>query len=427
MYRITKHHATLQNVCPTDAGRYAINGVQFEPLNESAGVAVATDGRRLVAMTCERIEGQEAHPVILPRTALAEVARFDPKRGPGELTNGDPKKLTLRHGNSALDVEPVDGTFPRWREVLPQTANLWITFDAALLEGVLKTIPKKSDGKRLVSFGLADWTRPALLFANGPEQAVLGVLMPVSLGCDTLPDGGHEAAFRATYQRCTGAALPERTEQQATTADPSGSGPSDPPSDDGGGGGSSGDSEDPQPDPNSDASAPQTAPVPEGQQPEPGTDAPNAPVAHCGKALARVIDETGILRHTGLVKVVDAEGKPLTDQQPTATAVPLWTDDQGTGRPMKDVLTDLNTLLDGAGLQRLGLNDFDARTWPHWRDYQWIACYVVSDRGGDHGAYWIHVALTSLDGQHRLMFLGKAFGLDLARRTAAAVGVALNV
>src|SRR6185295_2830127 len=85
---------------------------------------------------------------------------------------------------------------------------------------------------------------------------------------------------------------------------------------------------------------------------------------------------------------IDKNGAPLPES--VKRHIALWTG-EGTGRPMREVIEDLNTCLKAAGCEPEEYNfsmSFCAETpvWPS--DYRWIACFPVT--GGSEG-YYVHL------------------------------------
>jgi len=135
--------ACLSKLCNPDVSRYALWGVQFSRDENCVPHAVVTDGRVLVATSWTEddrdeypvVEGLNLEPkpgfeTIIPKDQLVAAAKLPPKRSPRHvLTN-----IALDEQNSngtvpvvgydlenvkRVDVKPVEGRFPRWRDIMP--------------------------------------------------------------------------------------------------------------------------------------------------------------------------------------------------------------------------------------------------------------------------------------------------------------------
>jgi len=107
--------------------RYAINGILWEKRGKRLRL-VATDGRRLACAsgTVGR-SGPEDFDIIVPLKAMSVFERvFAPQRS-GEEWPVDiavtPNQLLLRSGGCVLVTVLVEGTFPKYEEVIPKASN----------------------------------------------------------------------------------------------------------------------------------------------------------------------------------------------------------------------------------------------------------------------------------------------------------------
>lgn len=141
--------ASLPVAADTESSRYALGGVFLERRDDTA-FAVATDGRRLIAaewndaateyppvgLDVRRADGSEfaQHGKVIPAADCLKLARTATPKGRAAakmpalgfvaLEEGTAKgrvKFAATDGETtaALEVSPIEGRFPRWRDMLP--------------------------------------------------------------------------------------------------------------------------------------------------------------------------------------------------------------------------------------------------------------------------------------------------------------------
>lgn len=105
--------------------RHYLNGALFERTANEARIA-ATNGRALVVMRW-KCEGATPMSVIIPRETLEIVARWkQPNVNPltVDITGPDATgRYTVSQGDNAALFTPVEGTFPPYRRVVPETLS----------------------------------------------------------------------------------------------------------------------------------------------------------------------------------------------------------------------------------------------------------------------------------------------------------------
>ena len=117
-----------------DETRYNLNGVFFERLDEEAKIRmVATDGHRLACS--DRTVGPEAEHLasglIIPRKALQEIKRIVDEDETAEVELGFAGNSgLLQKGGVTLVMRLIEGEFPNYRQVIPQTPPHRITVAA---------------------------------------------------------------------------------------------------------------------------------------------------------------------------------------------------------------------------------------------------------------------------------------------------------
>lgn len=154
--------------------RYYLNGVYFTANAAGRPLAVATDGKRLLAVELEAPALPFA-PRIIGREVLEKAAK--PK---GEVSIG-PEEITISAGER-LPYTPIDGVFPQYSLVLPPKMEPSKTpgvpaFDARYVADFAK-VAQLLTGKKAA---------PLVIESRGPSSAALvrfsigravGVVMP---------------------------------------------------------------------------------------------------------------------------------------------------------------------------------------------------------------------------------------------------------
>ena len=156
-----------------ETSRYAINGVLWEKQGKRLYL-VATDGRRLARAGGPLAEARSADfKVIVPSKALSAFERvFAPGREAEDWVIGakvTPNQLILRSGERMLSTALVEGTFPKYEEVVPAEATRRaklnrLEFYGAVRRAALLT----TDEARAVKLA---FTKDLLVItSNSPEQ-----------------------------------------------------------------------------------------------------------------------------------------------------------------------------------------------------------------------------------------------------------------
>ena len=116
---------TLYAVCLDDS-RYGLNGAHLEEITSESGEArvrmVTTDGSRLsYSESAYSGEFNMGRQMLLPRKALDEVRKLcDGDEGAWEIAFGE-RSATFQTQGLTMMVRLVDGQFPDYRQVLPQS------------------------------------------------------------------------------------------------------------------------------------------------------------------------------------------------------------------------------------------------------------------------------------------------------------------
>jgi DNA polymerase-3 subunit beta len=162
----------------TEETRYYLKGVFIEAQTDKV-LGVATDGHRLLAMKLDATWDETPTPfsIIIPLSTITSI-KIDRRISVATLSKIN-DKWTLTHVDQTILFEPVDGTYPDWRRIVPDTVSGEAAqYNPALLADFLKI------NKQL---GVKGGGLPQI-YHNGDSAAVVklpveiehvGLLMPV--------------------------------------------------------------------------------------------------------------------------------------------------------------------------------------------------------------------------------------------------------
>jgi DNA polymerase-3 subunit beta len=149
--------------------RYYLNGLMLE-LSPDLLRAVATDGHRLaLCETALKLDVSEPRQIILPRKGVMELARLlEDDDSLVEIRVGN-NHMTLSVGELVFTSKLIDGRFPDYQRVLPETSNKFMVAEKDSLKQSLTRASILSNEKyRGIRLLLAENT--VRIFANNPEQ-----------------------------------------------------------------------------------------------------------------------------------------------------------------------------------------------------------------------------------------------------------------
>jgi len=222
----------LHEVCDTESSRYALAGVYFERAADGSPAACATDSRRMVAATW-REDAAELYPslpgcdpspnagmfaAVIPKDAcrkalkLAEAAKkcskpilarnvvidehtLDPAKGDKQSI---PIGATDLENAEVTVVRPIEGRFPKYREVYPRPASyqptVSVKVDLKFLEDVCRTMRKvlgnPDTDYRDAVLSITDHDALLYLTARTPTIDVAGVVALIGTDDDEPPVPG---------------------------------------------------------------------------------------------------------------------------------------------------------------------------------------------------------------------------------------------
>lgn len=138
----------------TEETRYYLQGVFFEC--EGDGVRLtSTDGHKLSNVFIESGSSDERFTGILPRRAVGEVLRLLPASGSVTFTAG--RAFSFDLGEVQLSSKAIDGAFPDYRRVIPQSSQHIAAIDTKRLSQAVKRAMISSDDRATaVRLSIAD-------------------------------------------------------------------------------------------------------------------------------------------------------------------------------------------------------------------------------------------------------------------------------
>jgi DNA polymerase-3 subunit beta len=179
-----------------ETSRYAINGVLWEKRAKHLFV-VATDGRRLArAGGAVRQSTSGDFEVIIPAKAMSVFERvFTPGREDTDW-NIDvkvmPNQIILRAGDRVLSTVLVQGSFPKYDDVIPKEHNKRARVDRDVLFGAVKRAAllttEESRAVRLAFEG-----ESLVITSQAPEQGDARIEIPISYEGEPLVIGFNPA------------------------------------------------------------------------------------------------------------------------------------------------------------------------------------------------------------------------------------------
>lgn len=144
-----------------DETRYNLNGVYFEVLKDTGKLRmVATDGHRLACV--DRLVGDDtaalASGVIIPRKGLAELKRLLDEDGVDEINLAfEGNNGLAKRGNVTLVMRLIEGEFPNYQQVIPDSLEHQLVLAAdPLLHALRRVSLLSSERSRAVTLELSN-------------------------------------------------------------------------------------------------------------------------------------------------------------------------------------------------------------------------------------------------------------------------------
>lgn len=199
--RVPRRALAVAKCCDPDSESYALGGVQLTPDHENGRpTAVATNGRVLAAVTWEdTTNGVPAAGVIINAADCRAIAKLGkptarqqeqtPKHSEVVILADDCQVVALgcgpKVGQERHDTAPVEGRFPKWRDVIPTyKAPVSIDLDPKRLIQLLQALAPMAESSPVDSIRLTIETEPHVDGAHVQQPAEI----PMTLSTGRLPD-----------------------------------------------------------------------------------------------------------------------------------------------------------------------------------------------------------------------------------------------
>ncbi len=181
----------------TEETRYYLNGIYLHTANRPSGIAlraVATDGHRLAQVEFDAPKGAEGMPgVIVPRKTVNEVHRLLEDTGASVQVGVSKAKVRFEIGSVTLTSKLIDGAFPDYGRVIPQSNDKELRVsNAAFKSAVDRVSTIASERGRAVKLNLA--SDKLVLSVNNPEGGSATEEIDVGYSASPL-----EIGFNARY------------------------------------------------------------------------------------------------------------------------------------------------------------------------------------------------------------------------------------
>jgi DNA polymerase-3 subunit beta len=179
----------------TDATRYHLNGVFFEPLENNLFRMTACDGHRL------SFEDQEVFQktmdlkrgIIIPRKGLMELRKVLDEVGETIDLSFEKGNLFARSPGIFLSVRLIEGEYPNYRMAIPQTVDRLVHIHREELNSALKRVALLANEKSK-SVKLSFQTQNLIITSSNPDKGEAREELPIEYQGDPI-----EIGFNAEY------------------------------------------------------------------------------------------------------------------------------------------------------------------------------------------------------------------------------------
>ncbi|RED18461.1 DNA polymerase III subunit beta [Pontivivens insulae] len=181
----------------TEETRYYLNGIYLHSATASGGQmlrAVATDGHRLACIDADLPDGADSIPgVIVPRKTVTELLKLLSDDDADIAVSVSETKIRFATPDITLTSKVIDGSFPDYTRVIPQSNVKRLEVDAAeFAQAVDRVSTVSSERSRAVKLAL-DEDR-LVLSVNAPDSGAADEELAVAYGDERL-----EIGFNAKY------------------------------------------------------------------------------------------------------------------------------------------------------------------------------------------------------------------------------------
>lgn len=181
----------------TEETRYYLNGIYLHPAqrgNDQTLRAVATDGHRLAQFDLERPKGCEGMPgIIVPRKTVHELHRLIEDSEAMISVGVSAAKVRFEIGPITLVSKLIDGSFPDYQRVIPQSNDKSLKVsNAQFMAAVDRVSTIASERGRAVKLSIAP--DKLVLSVNNPDGGSATEELPVEYAANSF-----EIGFNARY------------------------------------------------------------------------------------------------------------------------------------------------------------------------------------------------------------------------------------
>ncbi len=199
--RVPRKVFTIAKCCDANTKRYALGGVQLAMSPGGHPTAVATNGHVLAAVTWETDNANNIPPdgLIVDAPDCRAIAKLGKPTVKQQEVMPSFADVTISADNCQIvgigcgptagqerhDTAPVEGRFPKWRDVLPvYKAPVSIDLDPARLIQLLQALAPMAESSPVDSIRLTIETEPHVDGAHVEQPAEI----PMTLSTGHLPD-----------------------------------------------------------------------------------------------------------------------------------------------------------------------------------------------------------------------------------------------
>lgn len=137
--------------------RYNLNGIYLHQKegDQSALVAVATDGHRLACARIPLPAGAEGMPgVIIPRKTIGEISKLANELGETVRVSLSTYQICFKVGDIVLSSRLIDGTYPEYEKVIPVSNDKILEADTQTLSAVIERVSVVSERSRGIKLSI---------------------------------------------------------------------------------------------------------------------------------------------------------------------------------------------------------------------------------------------------------------------------------
>ena len=203
MKTFTKNQLLIGKASSNDAGRHALNGILVE-----GNKTIATNGHILIMnenleanepWSLNGVQWEEETPFIISNEAVKKALKNFPKVkksddknrsrmaiGQSSSTgNVNISAITMQNSdNDKIESQAVDGRFPDYKRVIPDTTDyIKVGVNATYLKQLCEVLEKSGTGNIVLNFKKEDTANHPIVIENIDQcdEKITSVLMPVRL------------------------------------------------------------------------------------------------------------------------------------------------------------------------------------------------------------------------------------------------------